>query len=118
MRKSSFVFLPGLVWLGLWVGVRPVHAAAGSLDTTFGTGGVTVTTLATAGNNNSAIPYAIALQTASGIPTTGDILVLAIVTINGIGASTTTEVLAYTPAGVLDKSHRLGRQNRDRRNNE
>jgi uncharacterized delta-60 repeat protein len=104
MRKSSFALLPGLLCLGLCVGVKPVQAAAGSLDTTFGTGGVTVTTLAPTGDNNSAIPYAIALQTASGIPTTGDILVLVIVTTNGIGASTTTEVLAYTPAGVLDKT--------------
>ena len=80
----------------------PAFGQAGTLDTTFGNGGVTVTTLTTASASNSAIPYAIALQTATGLPTTGDILVLAIVTTTGAGASTTTEVLGYTPAGALD----------------
>jgi uncharacterized delta-60 repeat protein len=104
MSKLIRSVLPGLLVLGLAVGVKSAQAAAGSLDKTFGNGGVTVTTLTTPSESNSAIPYAIAQQTTPGLATTGDILVLAIVTTTGAGASTTTEVLAYTSAGVLNKN--------------
>jgi uncharacterized delta-60 repeat protein len=104
MKKVSRFVLAVLLVFGLALGVKSVEAAAGSLDTTFGTGGVVVTTLTTPSDSNSAIPYAVAQQTTPGLATTGDILVLVIVTTTGAGASTTTEVLAYTSAGVLDKN--------------
>jgi uncharacterized delta-60 repeat protein len=70
---------------------------AGTLDTTFGKAGTVVTTLETVENDSSgAVPLAIQFQSS------GDILVLAEVTITGANASSTLQVLRYTPAGVLD----------------
>ena len=99
MKKLSQTVLPGLLVFGLAVGPRSASAAAGDLDTTFGTRGVTVTTLTTANGNNSAIPYSVKLQT------DGKILVLVNVTSSTTaGESTTTDVLRYTAAGALDST--------------
>jgi len=87
MRKCDRFILPGLLALGLIFAVKPAHAAAGSLDTTFGTGGVTVTSFA---SSSFVIPYAIKLQT------DGKILVLV------QAGNLTTEVLRYTSTGTLD----------------
>ena len=46
MRKFARSILPGLLVLGLIIGAKPACAAAGSLDPTFGNGGVTVTSVA------------------------------------------------------------------------
>jgi uncharacterized delta-60 repeat protein len=81
------------------LGMTSARAAntAGTLDPTFGSGGTVVTTLVPAANDSSdAVPVAIQFQ--SG----GDILVLVDVTITGANASSTTQVLRYTTAGVLD----------------
>jgi uncharacterized delta-60 repeat protein len=83
----------------LAAGVPSALAAntAGTLDTTFGTGGTVITTLETVENDSSgAVPLAIQFQGS------GDILVLAEVTITGANASSTLQVLRYTPAGALD----------------
>jgi uncharacterized delta-60 repeat protein len=79
--------LPGLLALGLLLAAKSASAAAGSLDTSFGTGGVTVTSFASSG---FVIPYAIKLQT------NGEILVLV------QAGNLTTEVLRYTSTGALD----------------
>ena len=75
------------------------HAAgtAGALDTTFGKGGSVTETLVPVANASSlALPEAIQFQS------NGDILVMVGVTITGINASITTQVLRFTPAGLLD----------------
>ena len=51
--------MPGLLVFSLIVGAKSAWAAAGSLDLTFGQGGVTVTSFA---NLNYVIPYAVKLQ--------------------------------------------------------
>ena len=91
--------LPLLTALLLAFSLTSARAAntAGTLDTTFGTGGTVVTTLVpTANDSSDAVPLAIQFQSS------GDILVLAGVTITGANASSTTQVLRYTTAGVLD----------------
>jgi len=94
MRRSALSILVGLLFSGLPFGVQSAHAAAGSLDTTFGTGGVTITTLTTtASDANGVFPAAVQLQS------DGKILVLANVTNL---PSITTDVLRYTTAGLLD----------------
>jgi uncharacterized delta-60 repeat protein len=93
--------LPLLTVVLLAVEVTSARAAntAGALDPTFGSGGTVVTTLVPSGSDsNSAVPTAIQLQS------NGDILVLVGVTITGANASSNTQVLRYTPAGILDSS--------------
>ncbi len=98
MEKFNRSVLASLFVFGSMIEVK-AYAAAGSLDTTFGKGGVTVTTLTPAGGNNSAIPYSVKLQT------DGKILVL--VNINN-GTSFTTNVLRYTTSGLLDTTFGAG----------
>ncbi|MGA7626049.1 MAG: hypothetical protein WB630_08675 [Candidatus Acidiferrales bacterium] len=93
MRMLLRFMVAGSLILGLMFGPGSAFGQAGKLDTTFGKGGVVVTTLTTTSESNAVIPYAVQLQT------NGDILVLLDV-ING--ASTTTDVLRYTSSGALD----------------
>jgi uncharacterized delta-60 repeat protein len=96
MGQSIRVAMTGLTILGFAAGMNPASAAgntAGTLDTTFGKGGATITDFTTSNSSSGVIPYSIALQG------NGDILVLANV---NIGVSTTTDVLRYTTGGVLD----------------
>jgi uncharacterized delta-60 repeat protein len=69
MKKFTRSVLPGLLVFGLVVWVKSAWAAAGSLDPTFGRGGVTITNFASQGD---VIPYSIKLQT------DGKILVLVV----------------------------------------
>jgi len=85
MRRSPFSILAGLLFLGLSFGVQYAQATAGSLDTTFGTNGVTATSIP-AGVNG--IVNSILLQ--------GDGKILVYVG----GAA----VFRYTTNGVLDTS--------------
>jgi uncharacterized delta-60 repeat protein len=87
MRKFARSILPGLLALDLIFGVKPACGAAGSLDPTFGKGGVTVTSFASQGD---VIPYSIKLQT------DGKILVLV------VAGGETGEVLRYTSTGTLE----------------
>lgn len=85
MRKFPRSILPGLLVLGLIIGVKSAAcAAAGSLDPTFGNGGVTVTSVA--GTNG--IVNSVLLQS------DGEILVY-------VGGEA---VLRYTITGALDTS--------------
>jgi uncharacterized delta-60 repeat protein len=84
--------LPILFVSGL-MSVRSASAAAGSLDGTFGTGGLAATTLTVAGGNNSVIPYSIKLQ--------GDGKIVVLVNVTN-GTSFTSNVLRYTASGQLD----------------
>jgi len=85
MRRLIYPTMPILAAVILAVGVNSARAAgtAGALDTTFGNGGSVITAL------NSAVPLAIQFQSK------GDILIL-------VNSAAVTEVLRYTPAGVLD----------------
>jgi uncharacterized delta-60 repeat protein len=87
MSKFARSVLPGLLVFSLIVGVKSAWAAAGSLDLTFGQGGVTVTSFA---NLNYVIPYAVKLQN------DGKILVLVVT------GDSTAKVLRYTSTGALD----------------
>jgi uncharacterized delta-60 repeat protein len=87
MGKHAQSALPGLLALALVFGVTPAQGAAGSLDTTFGKGGIVETNFASDVNVS---PLAAALQT------NGDILVLAQF---GNGAAA---VVRYTPTGAVD----------------
>ena len=89
MKKFTRSVLPGLLAFSLIVGANSAWAAAGSLDPTFGRGGVTATNFA---SQNSVIPYSIKLQT------DGKILVLV------VAGGEAAEVLRYTSAGALDPS--------------
>lgn len=93
MRELNRFILLGLLSLCLAFPSQFAHAAAGNLDTSFGKGGVTVTTLTTPGGSNGVLPFSVQLQS------DGKILVLADV-LNGASAS--TDVLRYTSTGVLD----------------
>jgi uncharacterized delta-60 repeat protein len=95
MRKVDQLILASLLVLGSAFARKSALAAAGSLDTTFGHGGVTVTTLTAASVNHTVVPYSVKLQS------DGKILVLVNVT---RGIRTTTEVLRYTTTGELDAS--------------
>src|ERR1700733_5655869 len=97
MRNLNHALLAPLFAAGLIAGAMPASVAAsntaGTLDTSFGTGGTTVTTLTTASESNGVFPASVKLQS------DGKILVLAGVT---NGASTITDVLRYTATGALD----------------
>lgn len=54
MKKFTRSVLPGLLIFGLVMSVQSAWAAAGSLDPTFGRGGVTVTNFA---SQSDVIPY-------------------------------------------------------------
>lgn len=88
-NKFTRIVLPGLLLYGCLVGVNSAWAAAGSLDPTFGIGGVTITSFASSG---FVIPDSIQLQ--SG----GKILVLV------QAGNLSNEVLRYTTTGALDTS--------------
>jgi uncharacterized delta-60 repeat protein len=83
MKSINRILLPVPLVLGLVFAVKPGHAAAGSLDSTFGKGGVTATSGVT---GTDGIINSILLQR------DGKILVF-------VGG---TEVLRYTNNGVLD----------------
>lgn len=85
--------LTGFIGLCLAFAAKGAAASAGSLDSTFGSGGVTTTTLTTASDTNGVLPYSVQLQS------NGEVLVLVNVT---SGANTTSEVLRYTASGALD----------------
>jgi uncharacterized delta-60 repeat protein len=95
MKNLCLLLLAGLLACGVLVGSKSAYAAAGSLDASFGAGGVTVTTLTTASVNNGITPYYIVLQA------DGKILVLVNVE-NSKGLK--THVLRYTATGKLDKT--------------
>jgi hypothetical protein len=95
MKNLCPLLLAGLLACGVLVGSKSACAAAGSLDPSFGTGGVTVTTLTTASVNNGITPYYIVLQA------DGKILVLVNV---GNAKGLRTHVLRYTTGGKLDKT--------------
>jgi len=93
MKRRARIIAPALFVLSMVIPFSSAHAQAGTLDTTFGKGGVAATTLTTASASNGITPYAVSLQS------NGEILVL----VNVVdGASTTTDVLRYTTSGVLD----------------
>ena len=92
MQKLARSVLPGLLFMSQLFTAKSAWAAAGSLDPTFGSGGVTVTTLVTAGQNSGVIPYSVKLQP------DGKILIL----LNAINGPSATEVLRYTSTGALD----------------
>lgn len=95
LEKLSRYALLGLVGLCLTFAAKEAIAAAGSLDTTFGKSGVTVTTLTTASDTNGVLPFSVQLQS------DGKILVLVEVL---SGSSTNSEVLRYTTSGTLDST--------------
>jgi hypothetical protein len=70
MKQFTRSVLPGLLIVGLAVGVKSAWAAAGSLDPGFGRGGVTVTSFASQGD---VIPYSIKLQTDGKILVLGSV---------------------------------------------
>jgi uncharacterized delta-60 repeat protein len=85
--KFSRVALPILLLFGwLLLGARFACASAGSLDPTFGNGGITVTSFA---NSGFSLPNAVKVQS------DGKILVLVV-------ASSGNELLRYTTTGALD----------------
>src|ERR1700741_3699527 len=88
MRKSAFSIVTRLLFLGLSVGVQSAHAAAGSLDPTFGRNGVAKIA------SNGVTPFAAKLQD------DGKIVVYAQ---SGAG-SASGFVVRLTAAGVRDKS--------------
>jgi uncharacterized delta-60 repeat protein len=96
MKTFSFHTIAGLLAVGLVFGVNSAQAQAGTLDTTFGTGG-TVTTIFTGAGSPVMLPIG-AVQQASG-----DIVVLSqfdFVSDDG----TQIGLTRYTPAGKLDKT--------------
>jgi len=88
-NKFTRIVLPSLLLYGCLVGVNSAWAAAGSLDPTFGSGGVTITNFASSG---FVIPDSIQLQS------DGKILVLV------QAGNLSNEVLRYTTTGALDTS--------------
>ena len=88
MKKFSRLVMPALCGLGLLVGVRSAYAAAGSLDPTFGNGGVTVTNLGSSSN-----VVTLAVNVLSG----GKILVLV-----DPENTPSNEVVRYTSTGAMD----------------
>ena len=86
MKRVTRSVLPGLLALGLIVEVKSAGAAAGSLDPTFGTGGVTVVSFA----GGVGILSSIVAQS------DGKILVLA------QAGTTGSAVLRFTTTGALD----------------
>jgi len=86
MKKSSGSILAGLLVLGLTVGVKSAEAAAGSLDASFGTNGVTVISL----GSSVAFPNSILVLE------NGDILAL----VDSLNPG--PELFRFTSKGVLD----------------
>jgi hypothetical protein len=87
LKKCTHWMLPGLLLVfGLIVEAKSTYAAAGSLDPTFGKGGVTITT----STSGFIVAYALKLQS------NGKILVLV------QAGDERTEVLRYTSIGALD----------------
>jgi uncharacterized delta-60 repeat protein len=99
MRLNRVLLLLCLVGLGFTLADRSANAATGSLDTTFGQGGVAVTTLTTASGINDVIPFSVHLQSDSKILVIADV-------INGTTA--TSDVLRYTNKGELDTTFGSG----------
>jgi len=83
MSRSAFAILPGLL-LGLFLGVQDAQAAAGSLDTTFGTNGTTATSIA---NTDSILNSMLALSDDNIVVFAGGAV-----------------VIEYTSNGALDAS--------------
>jgi uncharacterized delta-60 repeat protein len=90
MKKATFHTLTGLLAIGLVFGVNFAHAQAGTLDPTFGTGGIVTTSFADGVAGVGAIEQS-----------NGDILAVAQVDfVNDVG--TGIGLAAYTSAGVPD----------------
>ena len=90
MKKATFHALTGLLTIGLVFGVNFAHAQAGTLDPTFGTGGIVTTSFAEGVAGLGAIEES-----------NGDIVAVAQVDfVNNVG--TGIGLAAYTPAGVPD----------------
>ena len=83
VQKLLRFLLPGTLVIGPLIGMKTAHAAAGSLDPAFGTGGVAITNVA------------VSLVNSISLQSTGEILVLA-------AGATSNEVLRYTTEGELD----------------
>ncbi len=94
MRRFTFHTIAGLLAVGLVFGINFAQAQAGTLDTTFGTGG-TVSTTFTGAGSPVMLPIGAALQAS------GDIVVLSEFDfVEGFG--TQIGLTRYTPAGKLD----------------
>jgi uncharacterized delta-60 repeat protein len=91
--KKFISLVMGLLVFGGNLWVRSACAAAGSLDPTFGNGGVSITSFA---SSSFVIPYSMKVQP--------DGKILALVQAGNL----TTEVLRYTSTGVLDTSFGRG----------
>lgn len=92
MKKSTFHMIPGLLAMGLAVGANFVQAqTAGSLDTTFGTGGTVTTTF----GGQTVVPIGAVQQS------NGDIVVISQFDFQS-DAGTGVGVTRYTSAGKLD----------------
>src|SRR5271170_1858942 len=90
MKKAKFHMVAGLLAIGLVFNVNRAQAQAGSLDTTFGTGGTVTTSFA------DGVAGAGAFE-----PSNGDIVTVAQVNfVNQVG--TGIGLVRYTSAGELD----------------
>ena len=83
VQKPMRFLFPGMLVIGQLIAMETAHGAAGSLDPTFGTGGVATTNLG------------VSLVNSIRLQSTGEILVLA-------AGTTSNEVLRYTIEGELD----------------
>jgi uncharacterized delta-60 repeat protein len=90
MKKFTRSVMLAPCVLGLLVGVRSAHAAAGDLDPTFGNGGVTTTSL---GSSSDALPLAVKVLS------DGKILVSVLPSV-----TSSNELLRYTSNGALDNT--------------
>jgi uncharacterized delta-60 repeat protein len=94
MKTFSFHMIAGLLAVGLVCGVNFAQAQAGTLDTTFGTGG-TVTTIFTGAGSPVMLPIGAVQETS------GDIVVLSQFDFAS-DEGTQIGLTRYTPAGKLD----------------
>jgi uncharacterized delta-60 repeat protein len=90
MKKATFHMVTGLLAIGLMLGANLAHAQAGSLDTTFGMGGIVTTSFADGVAGVGAFEQS-----------NGDIVAVAQVNfVNNVG--TGIGLVRYTSAGELD----------------
>jgi uncharacterized delta-60 repeat protein len=87
MKKLNRALVLGLLVIGLITGVKFAYASAGSLDPSFGNGGITITRSA----NGFSLINAVRVQS------DGKILIQ-------VAAPSTNEILRYTTTGALDTS--------------
>ena len=89
MHKLRKFLVPGMLVIGQLIGMKTAYGAAGSLDPTFGTGGVTITNITLSSIDSI------------GLQSTGEILVL-------IATPSNNEVLRYSTKGQLDTAFGSG----------